>query len=172
MNFKIGKSKLFKEVYVITPDFFEDHRGLLYSSYIEKEFQSKFGKNFSFNHNKFAHNKKNVLRGIHGDNSSFKMVSCVYGKIFQVVVDNRPYSETFLKHETFEISHELPTQVLIPPGFGNAFLVLSDFAVYSYSLSYDGEYNDYDNQFTLNWNDKRININWPIKEPILSKRDK
>ena len=172
MNFGIKKSKLFKEVYIITPDFFKDHRGILYSSYIDKEFQNKFGKNFSFNHNKFALNKKNVLRGIHGDNSSYKMVSCVYGKIFQVVVDNRPKSETYLKHEAFEISHESPIQILIPPGFGNAFLVLSDYAVYNYSLSYDGQYNDYDNQFTLKWNDKRLKIKWPSHNPILSNRDK
>ena len=89
------------------------------------------------------------------------MVSCVYGKIFQVVVDNRPKSKTYLKYEAFEISHESPIQILIPPGFGNAFLVLSDYAVYNYSLSYDGQYNDYDNQFTLKWNDKRLQIKWP-----------
>lgn len=172
MEFNFKKSKIFKEVYIIKPDFFKDHRGLLYSSYVEDEFKKLIGKDFSFNHNKFALNKKNVLRGIHGDFSSFKMVSCVYGKILQVVVDNRSDSNTYLKHETFELSYENPCQILIPPGFGNAFLVLSEHAVYNYQLSYVGDYNDYDNQFTLKWNNNKININWPIDNPILSDRDK
>jgi dTDP-4-dehydrorhamnose 3,5-epimerase len=172
MNFNFKKSIKFKEVFIIKPDFFEDHRGLLYTSYLENEFKEKFGNSFSFNHNKYVNNNKNVLRGIHGDYSSYKMVSCVYGKIFQVVVDNRSNSETYLEHETFELSHEVPCQVLIPPGFGNAFFVLSDYAVYNYQLSYKGNYNDYNNQFTLKWNDKKINITWPSDNPILSDRDK
>jgi len=51
-------------------------------------------------------------------------------------------------------------------------LVLSDYAVYNYQLAYTGEYNDFDKQFTLKWNDKNLNIDWPIKDPILSNRDK
>jgi dTDP-4-dehydrorhamnose 3,5-epimerase len=62
--------------------------------------------------------------------------------------------------------------ILMPPGFGNAFLVTSDYAVYNYKLAYDDVYNDHDKQFTYKWNDKKININWPIKDPILSNRDK
>jgi len=172
MDFNFLNSKIFREVFIIEPDYFEDHRGLLYTSYLHHAFKKQFGDEFFFNHNKSAFNKKNVLRGIHGDFSSYKMVSCMYGKIFQVVVDNRPESETYLKHETYILSHENPRQILIPPGFGNAFLVLSDCAVYQYQLSYSGGYNDYDQQFTLKWNDDRLKINWPISNPILSERDK
>jgi len=63
-------------------------------------------------------------------------------------------------------------QVLLPPGFGNGFCVMSDSAVFSYKLAYEGEYSDVDQQFTLKWNDTRVNINWPIDSPILQARDK
>ena len=63
-------------------------------------------------------------------------------------------------------------QVLLPPGFGNGFCVMSESAVFSYKLAYDGEYSDVDQQFTLKWDDSRVNINWPIKDPILQARDK
>ena len=56
-------------------------------------------------------------------------------------------------------------------GFGNAFLVLTNDCVYSYKLAYNGKYRDAEDQFTLKWNNPEININWPISDPILSKRD-
>ena len=172
MKIEISKSKVFSDVLIIEPDYFQDHRGILYSTYLKKEFQKHISKDLEFNHNKIAYNYKNVLRGIHGDFSSWKMVTCIYGSIFQVVVDYRKDSKTYLKYDKFEISDIKPKQILIPPGFGNAFYVLSDVAVYNYQLSYDGSYNDYDKQFTIKWDDKRININWPTNNPILSERDK
>jgi dTDP-4-dehydrorhamnose 3,5-epimerase len=62
--------------------------------------------------------------------------------------------------------------VLIPPGVGNGFLVLSKNSVFSYKWAYKGEYPDVEDQFSIKWNDKRLNIKWPIKNPILSERDK
>ena len=59
-----------------------------------------------------------------------------------------------------------------PPGVGNGFLVLSDSSVFHYKWSYEGEYPDVDQQFTIKWDDKNININWPISNPILQLRDK
>ena len=113
-----------------------------------------------------------ALTGIHGDFDSYKLVECLYGKIYQVVVDCRENSPTFLQYDSFILNHLNPEMILMPPGFGNAFLVTSDYAVYNYKLAYDGIYNDHDKQFTYKWNDKKININWPIKDPILSNRDK
>ena len=55
---------------------------------------------------------------------------------------------------------------------GNAYYVSSDNAVYHYKLAYDGDYIDADQQFSVKWNDERINVAWPTKEPILSERDK
>ena len=61
--------------------------------------------------------------------------------------------------------------VLIPPGLGNAFFVKSEFATYHYKLAYQGDYVDSEDQFTVAWDDPRINIDWPSKDPILSERD-
>jgi dTDP-4-dehydrorhamnose 3,5-epimerase len=62
--------------------------------------------------------------------------------------------------------------VLLPPGFGNGFLVLTDNSVFHYKWQYEGEYPDVKDQFTIKWNSKKININWPINNPILQERDK
>ena len=64
------------------------------------------------------------------------------------------------------------TQVLIPPGVGNGFCVLSHKSVFHYKWSYKGEYPDVNEQFTIKWDDPKVDINWPITDPILSKRDK
>ena len=112
------------------------------------------------------------MRGIHGDYESYKLINCVYGKIFQVVVDCRKKSPTYLKYDSFELNHNDPKLILIPPGFGNAFQVVSNYSIYNYKLAYLGDYNDYDKQFTYKWNDDRIGIKWPLTKPILSKRDK
>ena len=171
-DFDIEPSSVFNEVKIIKPDYFKDHRGLLYTDYLKSFIQEQVSPELSFDHSKYANNEHGVLRGIHGDFESWKMVSCVFGDVFQVVVDNRKESDTYLRHQTFELSHEQPQLILIPPGFGNAFYVKSEFAVYNYKLSYLGEYNDYDKQFTLKWNDDRLNINWPSSNSVLSKRDK
>ncbi len=67
---------------------------------------------------------------------------------------------------------KIESLVLIPPGFGNSFCVLSDYSIFMYKWSYNGKYPDVKNQFTLKWNDSKIGINWPIDTPILQPRDK
>ena len=171
-DFKIKSSSVFPDVKLIYPDVFKDKRGFLFTDYLDSFFKKKFEPSLNFVHSKNAYNKAKVLRGIHGDFESYKLVECLYGKIFQVVVDCRSKSSTFLKHDSFILDHLNPKMILIPPGYGNAFLVMSDYGVYNYKLAYEGTYNDYDKQFTYKWNDKRININWPINQPILSDRDK
>ena len=88
-----------------------------------------------------------------------------------MVVDLRDNSPTYQSWISFDISDKNQKLVLIPPGCGNAYYVKSDNAVSHYKLAYSGEYIDYEEQFTYPWNDSRLNINWPSKEPILSNRD-
>lgn len=171
-DFLINSSQTFEEVKIIKPDIFRDDRGFIFTDYLDSFFVKEFDPSLHFVHSKFAYNFNSVLRGIHGDFKSYKLVQCVFGEIFQVVVDCRIDSETYLKHESFILNHQNPRMILLPPGFGNAFLVKSDYAIYNYKLAYSGSYNDYDKQFTYKWNDKRINIAWPVKKPILSNRDK
>jgi dTDP-4-dehydrorhamnose 3,5-epimerase len=87
-------------------------------------------------------------------------------------VDYREESDTYLETDSFIISDRNHKSVVIPPGFLNGHLCLSDECVFHYTQSYPNEYVDVDEQKTLSWNDERLIINWPIKNPILNWRDK
>ena len=156
----------FKEVLVMSPDVHTDYRGDLWTIWNKKN--SKI----NFNHDKVSTSRKNVLRGIHGDFKSTKLITCLYGELYFVVVDNRKESNTFLQWDSMILNDRNRKSVLIPPGFGNAFLVLSKESVFFYKWSYLGDYPDVNDQFTIKWNDPKVNIDWPIKNPILQLRDK
>mgnify|MGYP000474480890 CR=1 FL=1 len=147
-------------------DAFTDYRGDLYTIWNDNDFD------LNFNHDKVSTSRKHVLRGIHGDNKSWKLVTCLYGEIYFVILDNRKTSNTFLQWESMMLTDRNRKQVLIPPGVGNGFLVMSHRSVFHYKWSYEGEYADVDQQFTIKWNDPIVGVDWPIVNPILSKRDK
>jgi dTDP-4-dehydrorhamnose 3,5-epimerase len=155
-----------KDIKEFKLDTFEDFRGEIFTTYKD----SIDGK--KFDHNKVCIRYKNCLVGIHGDFNTWKFVSCLYGRVYAVFVDNRPESKDYNKYKTAILSNENKKSILLPPGIGNSFYVLSDVCVYDYKLSYSGEYTDYDKQFTLKWNDPKYNIHWPSNNPILSERDK
>ena len=164
----------FKDVRIIKPLIHTDYRGDLFTTYVKGVKSFWLGNNYNsdFNHDKFSTSRKNVLRGIHGDNKSWKLVSCVYGEIYFVLVDNRKDSKTYMEWDSMMLNDRNRNMVLIPPGVGNGFLVMSEHSVFSYKWSYEGQYSDVDEQFTIKWNDKNLKIDWPINNPILSKRDK
>tara|TARA_R100000951_G_scaffold116779_2_gene130720 strand:- start:2256 stop:2732 length:477 start_codon:yes stop_codon:yes gene_type:complete len=153
-------------VQTIERDYYKDFRGDLWTLWEGKEFGLKF------NHDKVSTSRKHVLRGIHGDFKSHKLITCLFGELYFVLVDNRKASPTFGHWDWTILDNKEKKQVLIPPGVGNGFLVLSDNSVFHYKWSYEGEYPDTDQQFTIKWNDKDLNINWPINNPILGFRDK
>ena len=146
---------------------FKDHRGYYWTSWKRSAI-----KKIIFRHDKFSLSKKNVLRGLHGDKKTWKMISCIYGKVFFVVVDMRKKSTTYLKHKQWILNYKKPVLILIPPYFANAHLCLSRECIFHYKLSYKGKYVDIKKQQSYRWNDPKLNIKWPIKRPILSKRDK
>ncbi|MBT3872170.1 MAG: dTDP-4-dehydrorhamnose 3,5-epimerase [Flavobacteriaceae bacterium] len=171
-HFKFEKSKKIDGVYVFTPSFGKDNRGIIYTSFYEDNFNEFLPKNLKFKHDKFSSSKKSVLRGIHGDVKSWKLITCVYGEIYQVVVDCREDSPTYKQWEAFTINSNSPQMILLPPKMGNSFFVNSETAIYHYKLAYEGEYLDAEDQFSLKWNDSSLGIEWPIEHPILSNRDK
>ena len=171
MGFKTNfyNGSVITDLVVARPDVYTEKRGQIWTSFLQQEFVNYVP--FEFVHDKFSTSTKNVLRGIHGDHKSWKLISCPYGDISAVIVDMRSNSETYLKYERFELNSENRLHILIPPGIGNSFYVNSDVAVYHYKLAYEGDYIDADQQFTIKWNDLRLNINWPSGDPILSDRD-
>ena len=153
---------------IIKPDVFTDYRGDLWTTWKKDEFKV----DLEFNHDKISTSRKHVLRGIHGDFKSWKLVTCLYGEIYFVILDNRKSSDTFGKWESMVLDDKNKKQVLLPPGVGNGFLVMSNHCVFGYKWSYNGNYPDVDDQFSIKWNDTSVGIHWPIQNPILSERDK
>jgi len=157
---------IFPEIQISQPSSFEDYRGELYTLFKQDNHD------LIFNHDKVSVSKQNVLRGLHGDSKAWKLITCLSGEIYLVVVDNRPESVNYLKWDWIILTAKNRKQVLIPPMFANGHFILSQEATFFYKWSYPGEYPDIKDQFTLKWNDSRINIHWPITNPILSERDK
>lgn len=165
----IERDSVIHDVAVIKPDVHTEYRGSIWTSYSSDHYDALLP--IQFKHDKFSISKQGVLRGIHGDHQSWKLICCPYGDILAVIVDLRAESPTYLQHVKYRLNQTNRLQLLIPPGLGNSFYVHSEQAVYHYKLAYNGDYIDADDQFTVSWDDPRLNINWPDKNPILSERD-
>jgi len=163
---EVFETKL-EKVLLIKLDIFEDHRGEYVETYNE-ELYRKNGIDMKFVQDDISVSNKNVLRGIHGDPETWKLISCLYGKFYLVVVNCDVNSENFGKWESFVLSDVNRLQVLVPPKYGNAHLILSNKAIFHYKQS---TYYNPEKQFTYKWNEPKFNIWWPIKNPILSQRD-
>ena len=146
---------------------FKDYRGYYWTSW-----KKGTRKSVKFKHDKFSFSKKNVLRGLHGDTKTWKLISCPYGKFLLIVVNCKKDSKNYLKWKSWILSRENGVQILIPPNYANGHLCLTKECLFHYKLAYKGRYFDVKNQFSLRWNDPKLKINWKIKKPILSKRDK
>ena len=158
---------MIKKIKIISGTAFKDKRGLLWTSWKKNSKQR-----LKFNHDKFSMSKKKVLRGLHYDSKTWKLISCVYGKVFFVAVDCRKNSKNNLKTFSMILNGNKNVQVLVPPYFANGHLCLSKDCVFHYKLSYKGKYSDVKNQQNLKWDDIRLKINWPIKKNlIMSKRN-
>lgn len=155
-------------VLVIKPDVFSDHRGCYVETYNEQLY-AKEGAPIKFVQDDISVSKKNVLRGIHGDDKTWKLISCLYGEFYFVVVNCDIASKEFGRWKSFILSDKNNLQVLVPPKYGNAHLALTDKVIFHYKQS---TYYDPKRQFTYRWNEPKFNISWPIINPILSERDK
>jgi dTDP-4-dehydrorhamnose 3,5-epimerase len=168
---KVEASAVLDGVLILSPSVFEEPRGNTWTSYLDRDFDPLLPDGLVFKHDKFSESNNNVLRGIHGDHKSWKLVTCVFGEIQLVVADMREGSSSYLKWQKFVIHRKNQQLILIPPGFGNSYYVSAEVAVVHYKLAYHGDYIDADQQFTVAWNDPRLAIDWPVNDPILSARD-
>jgi len=161
------KSELEGVLIIKPPTLFKDFRGTYVELYNEKLYKEA-GVNIDFIQDDISISSRNVLRGIHGDNETWKLISCLYGEFYLVVVNWNKDSPQCGKWDSFILSEQNRLQVLVPPKFGNGHLVLSEQAIFHYKQS---TYYDRSKQFTILWNDPKLNIAWPCKNPVLSKRD-
>ena len=149
------------------PTIFEDFRGTYVETWNQDVYRAA-GIGVAFVQDDISVSSRGVLRGIHGDQETWKLISCLHGKFYLAVVNWDPASPQHGQWEGFTLSEQNRLQVLVPPKFGNGHVVLSDTAIFHYKQS---SYYDRTGQFTLLWNDSRLNIWWPVKDPIVSRRD-
>lgn len=164
---EVKKTQLDGVMLLKPPTIFEDFRGTYVETYNEKLYREA-GVDVNFVQDDISVSSQNVLRGIHGDSETWKLVSCLYGEFFLVVVNWDSTSPQFRQWESFTLSDRNRLQVLVPPRFGNGHLVLSERAIFHYKQS---TYYSRSGQFTILWNDPMLKIRWPVKTPILSRRD-
>jgi dTDP-4-dehydrorhamnose 3,5-epimerase len=158
---------LLDEVMLIKPSRFEDHRGTYVETYNIEDYETN-GISINFLRDDISTSKKNVLRGIHYDDKTWKLIQCMHGQIYFVVADMRSRSPQYLNWISFDLNDENRHQVLVPPGFGNGHLVLSDSCIFHYKMS---EYYDPVNEKGVKWDDPKLGIPWPVEAPILSEKD-
>jgi dTDP-4-dehydrorhamnose 3,5-epimerase len=163
---KIENTKL-PNVKVIKPEYFEDHRGWYLELYNEHSYK-KQGIDVDFVEDDISISTRGVIKGIHGDEETWKLISCLHGKFYLVVVNHNKDSKYYKQWESFVLSESNKLQVLVPPKHGNGHLCISEKSIFHYKQS---SYYDASRQFTIRWNDPEFDIWWPIKEPILSRRD-
>lgn len=164
---QVTKTKLDGVLLIKPPTIFEDFRGTYVETYNEQLYNDA-GITVKLVQDDISTSTKNVLRGLHGDAETWKLVSCHYGKFYLVVLNYDETSKQFGQWESFTLSDTNHLQVLIPPKFGNGHLILSDTAIFHYKQN---AYYNRAGQFSVRWDDPRFKIWWPIKDPILSQRD-
>ena len=143
---------------------FLDKRGYFKELIVEKKIKKKF----PFNVMSFS--KKNVLRGMHlqTKKSQGKYISVIKGEILDVVVDLRKNSKTFKKKFITRLSEKNSKSIFIPPGFAHGFYTIAKENYIIYSCT---NYRSKTHEISLNWKDEDLNIPWPCKKPIISKKD-
>tara|TARA_Y100000310_G_C20687697_1_gene820155 strand:- start:1034 stop:1573 length:540 start_codon:yes stop_codon:yes gene_type:complete len=162
-----------KNVLLFEHQVHEDHRGTYEEIYNEKDYSmamiDHLGFSIQFFEDDFAVSNRHVLRGIHGDDRTWKLVTCLRGRFYIVVVNCNEDDDEFGKWKSFTLSSENKKQVLVPPWHGHAYVVMTDDAIFHYKQSciYEGMRR----QFTYKHDDPTFEIWWPVKNPILSKRD-
>jgi dTDP-4-dehydrorhamnose 3,5-epimerase len=159
-----------KGLYIIKPKIFADTRGYFFESYNADVFKQN-GIVVDFVQDNQSLSSTGVLRGLHFQAPPFdqgKLVRVITGAVLDIAVDIRKNSPTYGEHVSIELTEENKTMFYISPGFAHGFLTLKDNTIFSYKCT--NVYNKA-SEGTVLWNDKDININWNVADPILSEKD-
>lgn len=158
------------EVLLIENDVFGDARGYFFESYSARRY-AELGLSATFVQDNVSRSAKGILRGLHMQSppsSQGKLVSALVGEVYDVAVDVRVGSPTYGKHVGRLLSAENKLQMYVPPGFAHGFCVTSEEAIFTYKCT---TYYDPKADLSIAYNDPALGIDWPIKEPMLSKKD-
>ena len=160
------------DVLVLEPKIFGDDRGFFFESFNARVFAQATGLNVTFVQDNHSKSARHVLRGLHyqTQQAQGKLVRVVSGEVFDVVVDVRPESPTYGKWVGEILSAQNQHQMWVPPGLAHGFLVLSENAEFLYKTT---DYYAPEFERCIAWNDKKLNIDWPLSgaTPSLSAKD-
>ena len=158
------------DVILVEPQSFSDDRGFFFESFKESDFFLN-GIDKKFVQDNFSHSVNGVIRGLHfqkAPKAQAKLVTVLKGKIFDVAVDIRKNSPTYGKWVSEILSGDTHNLLYVPEGFAHGFCVISDEADVLYKVS--NEYSQ-EHERSIIWNDPKLDIQWPIKKPIISNKD-
>lgn len=158
------------DVRVIVPDVYADERGFFQETYNRDRYKA-LGVDTVFVQDNWSRSARGVVRGMHYQlaQGQDKLVWVVQGEIFDVAVDVRRGSPTFGRYVTAHLSEQNHHQMYIPAGFAHGFCVLSETVDFLYKCS--RFYSPSDERGIL-WNDPALNIPWPVRNPVVSERDR
>ncbi len=159
------------DVILIQPRIFGDDRGFFLELYKHSDFVQA-GIQEHLVQDNYSKSAFGVLRGLHYQKSpktQGKLVFCLKGRIFDVAADIRKRSPYFGKWVSAELSEQNRQMLYVPPGFAHGFQVLSETAEVMYKCT--DEYSPKDERGII-WNDREINVTWPLPDPILSEKDR
>jgi len=161
-----------KDLILIVPEKFGDNRGWFFESYNYQKYSSNGITTRFVQDNHSLSVQKGVLRGMHFQLAPYaqsKLVRCTRGKIYDVAIDLRKNSPTYLKWFGVELSDENQHQLFIPKGFAHGFITLSENCEVQYKVD---EYYNKESDRSIRYDDPIINIKWPIEVKSISEKDK
>jgi len=155
---------------MLKPKVFEDPRGYFFESYNQKLLEEA-GLKENFVQDNQSLSQKGVLRGLHiqaPPHAQGKLVRVIKGAVLDVALDIRKKSPTYGKYFSIELNEQNKTMFWIPEGFAHGFLTLQDNTIFHYKCT---NYYNKESEACVLWNDKDINVNWNIENPLLSVKD-
>ena len=156
------------DVVICEPEVYNDERGYFFESFKQNDLENFLGYKVNFCQDNESKSNKGALRGLHFQiepYSQAKLVRVISGSVIDIAVDLRKHSETFGKHVMVKISSSNKKQLFIPKGFAHGFLSLKNDTIFSYKVD---NYYSPDHDCGIIYNDKYLDIKWPISENILN----
>lgn len=161
----------FEGVYLITPELKKDSRGYFTRIYCQREFKNQALHFLIVQMNQSKSARAGTIRGLHlqkAPHSEAKLIQCLRGSVFDVVVDLRRNSKTYGRWLGEILSEENKKMILVSRGFAHGYQALEDNSVIQYPVS---EYYSPEDEIGIRWNDPFFRIEWPIKKVIVSEKD-
>ncbi len=162
----------FKDAWLIEPEPVRDPRGFFARTFCAKAFSERNMENMFVQHSRSQSEVKGTVRGMHFQltpHEEAKLVTCVRGAMFDVIIDLRPRSETFRQWQAFELTQDNRLEVYIPKGFAHGFQTLCDDVETSYLIS---SFYAANSSTGVPYDDPAFAIPWPLPVSVISDRDR